>query len=169
MEIKKYFLFSPKKRRWPLGGGVNGIMFFGKTLQILSRLGRAKNSCYQCYFVFFKIYYHMISQKNYHIFITSIKSPWSELSNGILVDVWVQKLTPNQPISNCDPAIASSISFFCVPHKNLQHHQPTLPGAETIPSMCSCLNSLFVWFQCWVWLADGVVSWQHNTMFDQRQ
>jgi hypothetical protein len=41
-------------------------------------------------------------------------------SNCILVDIWVQKLTPNQPISRRDPAIASSISFFCVPHENLQ-------------------------------------------------
>ncbi len=31
------------------------------------------------------------------------------------------------------------------------------------------LNSLFVWFQRRVWSADGVVSWQHNTMSDWKQ
>jgi hypothetical protein len=79
----------------------------------------------------------MISHKIYHILITLIKSPLSELYNGILVDVWVQKLIPNQPISHHDPAIDSSISFFCVPNKNLQLHQPTPPGAETILPICS--------------------------------
>ncbi len=111
----------------------------------------------------------MISYKNYYNFITLIKSLWSELSNGILVDIWVQNLTPNQPISHRNPAIASSISFICVPHKNLQHHQPTPPGAETIPSISSRFEPLYVWFQHQVWLADGIVSWQHNTMSNQRQ
>jgi hypothetical protein len=69
-----------------------------------------------------------------------------------LVDVWVQKLTPNQPISDRDPAIASIISFICVPHKNLQRHQPTPPSAENIPLICS-------WFELSVCMvsAPGVV------------
>ncbi len=29
------------------------------------------------------------------------------------------------------------------------------------------LNSLFVWFQCQGWSADGIVSWWHNSMSDQ--
>ncbi len=31
------------------------------------------------------------------------------------------------------------------------------------------LNSLFVWFQHRVWLADGTVSWWHNTMSNRRK
>ncbi len=31
------------------------------------------------------------------------------------------------------------------------------------------LNSLFIWFQRRVWLADGVVSWWHNTKSNLRQ
>ncbi len=98
-----------------------------------------------------------------------MKSPWWELSNGILVDVWVWNLTSNQLVSHRDPAIASSISFCCVLHKNSQRHQPTLPGAETIPSISS-------WFELSVDMvsAPGVVGWwccvwRHNTMSDRRQ
>ncbi len=95
----------------------------------------------------------MILHRNYHIFIKPIKCPWWELSS-IMVDVWVQKLTPNQPISHPDPAIASSISFCCDPYENLQHHQPTPPGAETMPLICS-------WFELPVRLVSvpGVVGW----------
>jgi hypothetical protein len=106
----------------------------------------------------------MLSFGNHNIFIAQIKRPWSELSHGILVVIWVQKLTPNHPISYRDPVIASSIIFFCVPHKNLQRHQPTPPGTETIPLICS-------WFDLSVHMvtAQGVagwcvVSWRHNTM-----
>jgi hypothetical protein len=69
-----------------------------------------------------------------------------------LVDVWIQKLTPNQPISHHDPAIAISISFCCAPHKNLQRHNPTPPKAETIPLIC-------LWFELSVCMvsAPGVV------------
>ncbi len=31
------------------------------------------------------------------------------------------------------------------------------------------LSSLLVWFHCRVWLADGFVSWPHNTMSNQHQ
>jgi hypothetical protein len=91
----------------------------------------------------FKHCHLVISQWNHHLCITSIKSPQSELSNGISVDVWVQKLTPNQPISHRDPAIPGNISFFCVPHENLQRHQPTLSGADTTPSICSWFELFF--------------------------
>jgi hypothetical protein len=30
-------------------------------------------------------------------------------------------------------------------------------------------NTVFVWFQHQVWLADGIVLWQHNTMFNRRK
>ncbi len=98
-----------------------------------------------------------------------MERPWSELSNGILVDVWVWNSTSNQLVSPPDPAIASSISFCYVLHNNSQCHQPTPPGAETIPSICS-------WFELSVGMvsAPGVVGWwrcvwQHNTMPDRRQ
>ncbi len=111
----------------------------------------------------------MIWHKNYHIYITLIESPWWELSNGILVDVWVWNLTSNQLVSHCDPAIASSISFCCVLHKNSQCHQSTPPDAETIPSI-SLLFELSVGMVS----VPGVVGWWccvwwHNTMSDWRQ
>ncbi len=103
------------------------------------------------------------------MFITPIESPWSELSNGILVDVWVWTLTPNQLFSPPDPAIASSISFCYALHNNSQPHQPTPPGTETIPSISS-------WFELSVGMvsAPGVVGWWccvwgHNTMPDRLQ
>jgi hypothetical protein len=34
--------------------------------------------------------------------------------------------------------------------KKSQRHQPTPPGAETIPLIFYGLNSLFVWFQHWL-------------------
>ncbi len=75
----------------------------------------------------------------------------------------------NQLFSPCDPAIASSISFCCVLCNNLQHHQPTPPGAETIPSISS-------WFELSVGMvsAPGVAGWwrcvwQHNTVFNRLQ
>jgi hypothetical protein len=98
-----------------------------------------------------------------------MESPWSELSNGILVDVWVWNLTPNQLFCPPDPAIASSISFWYVLRYNSQRHQPTLPGAETIPSISS-------WFELSVGMvsAPGVVGWwhcvwRHNTMPNRLQ
>ncbi len=111
----------------------------------------------------------MIRHRNYHICITPMESPWWELSNGILVDIWVWNLTSNQLVSHRDPAIASSISFCWVLHKNSQRHQQTLPGAETIPSISS-------WFEVSVGMvsAPGVVGWwhcvwRHNTMSDRHQ
>ncbi len=111
----------------------------------------------------------MIWHRNHHICITLMERPWWELSNGILVDVWVWNLTPNQLLSQRNPAIASSISFCCVLHKNSQRHQPTPLGAETIPSISS-------WFELSVGMvsAPSVVSWwhcvwRHNTMSDQQQ
>ncbi len=91
---------------------------------------------------------------------------------SVLVDVWVPILTPNQWISHHDPAIASSISFCYVLIKNVQHHQPKPPGAETIP-LIICL-----WFVLSVCMdsAPGVVGWwhgtvlwQHNTMSNQHK
>jgi hypothetical protein len=69
-------------------------------------------------------------------------------------------LIPNQPISRCGSAIASSISFSVPLIKNLQCHQPALLGAETMPLF-------YLWFELsvcmlsvlgrWVWLSVGAV------------
>ncbi len=91
----------------------------------------------------FKNYICMISHKNHHIFTTLIKSSWSELSNGTLVDTWVQKLTPNQPISHCDPAIASSISFFLCPSQKF-----TVPSANLARRWNHTINLFMVWTLC---------------------
>ncbi len=87
-----------------------------------------------------------------------------------MVDVWGWNLTPNQLFyPPPDPAIASSISFCYVLRNNSQHHQPTPPSAETIPSISS-------WFEVSVGMvsAPGVVGWWrcvwwHNTMPDRLQ
>jgi hypothetical protein len=43
--------------------------------------------------------------------MTPIESRWKELSNGILVDVGIQKLTPNHQFPLQNPGIAASNSF----------------------------------------------------------
>ncbi len=50
--------------------------------------------------------------------MTPIKSPWKELSNGILVDVGGQKLTPNHPFPLQNPGIAASDRFWPSPPRN---------------------------------------------------
>ncbi len=76
---------------------------------------------------------------------------------------WPQ--TSKSPIVNL---LLQAASVFAVPHKNVQRPQPTLPGTETI-QLLNSLNSLFVWFQCCVWSADGAVLWQHNTMSNRHK
>ena len=84
---------------------------------------RTKISQYHHHFVLSNII--LILHKNYYI--PPIESPRWELSNGILVEVGIQVLTPNQPISHCNPAIANTISFCWRPPKHLQCHQLTPP------------------------------------------
>ncbi len=108
----------------------------------------------------------MISHRNHHIFIAPIKNLWSELSNGILVDVWVQKLTPNQPISICDPAIASSISF------SVSLTKFTAPSANPARRWNHTINLFMVELSVCMVSAPGVVGWWHcvmNTVSDWRQ
>ncbi len=112
----------------------------------------------------------MISHKNYHIFITPIKNPWSEVSNGILGDVWVQKLTPNQPISDRDIAIAIAASVFSASLTKIYSAiSPPCLVLKPYYQFVHGLNSLFKWFQHWLWSADGNVSWRHNTMSNWRR
>ncbi len=100
----------------------------------------------------------MTSQYNHFVFITLIESPWSELSNGILVDVWVWNLTPNQLFCPPDPAIASSMSLWYVLSTTIHSaiSQPRL-ALKQYHQLVHGLNSLLVWFQRRVWLADGAV------------
>jgi hypothetical protein len=44
--------------------------------------------------------------------MTLIESRWKELYNGILVDVGVQKLTPNHPFPLQNPGITASNRFW---------------------------------------------------------
>ncbi len=127
--------------------------------------GFRKTEVFEEFFQLIKYYFTVEPLRFYY----TNKSPWSELSNGILVDVWVWNLTPNQLFCPPDPAIASSISFWYVLCRNSQRHQPTPPGAETIPSISS-------WFELSVSMvsAPGVVGWwryvwQHNTMPNRLQ
>ncbi len=94
------------------------------------------------------------------LFLTPFVSPWWELSNGIPVDVWVQILTPNQPISHHDPAIASSISFCYVPHWIYSTIRQHPPGAETTPLIFSWFElSVCVVSALGMWPAEGALSW----------
>jgi hypothetical protein len=91
----------------------------------------------------FKNHYHMISHNNHHIFNIPIESRWKELSNGILVDIWVQGFGPNHPFPHQDPGIAASDSFWPSPPINSYHPQFGSASAITIPLIHSwCLPSL---------------------------
>ena len=50
--------------------------------------------------------------------MTPIESHWRELSNGILVDIGVQNLTPNHPCPLQNTGIAASDSFWPSPPRN---------------------------------------------------
>jgi hypothetical protein len=53
----------------------------------------------------------MILHKNHHVFMTLMESRWKELSNGILVDVGVQKLTPTIHFPSRTLALLLAIDF----------------------------------------------------------
>jgi hypothetical protein len=50
--------------------------------------------------------------------MTLIESCWKELSNSILVDVGVQKLTPDHPFPLQNPGSAASDRFWLSPPRN---------------------------------------------------
>ncbi len=64
--------------------------------------------------------------------MTLIKSRQKELCNGILVDVGVQKLTPNHPFPLQNPGIAASDRFWPSPPRNSYHPQFGSASAITI-------------------------------------
>jgi hypothetical protein len=63
------------------------------------------------------------------------------------------------------PLLAASV-FSVSPTKNYSTISQSHPVLKPYHQFAHGLNSLFVWFQHQVWLADGVVSWWHNTMSD---
>ncbi len=77
--------------------------------------------------------YCIVSHWNHHVFMATIESCWRELSNGILVDVGVQNLTPNHPFPLQNTGIAASNSFWPSPPRN--SYRPQLGSAcpITIP------------------------------------
>jgi hypothetical protein len=84
-------------------------------------------------FITLQNYYHMISHQNYHVFMTPIENSWKELSNGILVDVCVQKMTPNHPFPLQNSGIAASTRFWPSPPRNSYCPQFGSTSAITIP------------------------------------
>ncbi len=64
--------------------------------------------------------------------MTQIESRWKELSNGILVDIWVQNLTPNHPFPLQNPGIAASNRFWPSPPRNSYYPQFGSASARTI-------------------------------------
>jgi hypothetical protein len=78
---------------------------------------------------------------------------------------WPQ--TSQSPIVTL-PLLAGSV-FSVSLTKNYNAISQPHPALKPYHHFVHGLNSLFVWFQCWVWSADGVVSWWHNTMSDWRQ
>jgi hypothetical protein len=122
-----------------------------------SSLGRAENSCYQCYLVPLKIYYRMISHRIaifYYINQKPLIRAFQWWYIGWLLGPKIDLKAAYLPSWPCH--CYQHQFFFCVPQKNSQRHQPTPPGAETIPLICSRfeLSVLMV-------LALGVVdSWR---------
>jgi hypothetical protein len=87
-------------------------------------------------------FYCMISHYNHHVFMTPIESCWKELSNCILVDVGVQKLTPNHPFPLQNPGIAASDRFWPSPPRNSYCPQFGSLSAITIPLIHSWYGPL---------------------------
>ncbi len=109
----------------------------------------------------------MISHINHHVFITPIGSHWRELSNGILVDVWVHFFSPNHPFLHQDPGIAASNSVWPSPPNNWHHPQFGSTIAKTIPLVHSwCGPSLgmvstFSLSRSCAIVINLTVSWRH--------
>ncbi len=74
--------------------------------------------------------------------MTLIESRWKELSNGILIDVGVQKLTPNHPLPLQNPGIAASDRFWPSQPRNSYHAQFGSTSAITIPLIHSWYGPL---------------------------
>jgi hypothetical protein len=74
--------------------------------------------------------------------MTPIESRWKELSNGILVDVAVQKLTPNHLFPPQNPGIAASNRFWPFPPRNSYRAQFGSTSAITIPLIHSWYGPL---------------------------
>jgi hypothetical protein len=74
--------------------------------------------------------------------MTPIESRWKELSNGILVDVVVQKLTPNHPFPLQNHGIAASDRFWPSPPRNSYRAQFGSASAMTIPLIHSWYGPL---------------------------
>jgi hypothetical protein len=75
--------------------------------------------------------------------MTPIEGRWKELSNGILVDVGVQKLTPSHPFPLQDPGIAASDRFWPTPPRNSYRPQVSSASAIIIPLIHSWYGPLF--------------------------
>ncbi len=74
--------------------------------------------------------------------MTPIKNRWKELSNGILVDVGVQILTPNHPFPLQNPGIVASNRFWPSPPRNSYRPQFGSASAITIPLIHSWYGPL---------------------------
>jgi hypothetical protein len=71
-----------------------------------------------------------------------IENHWKELSNGILVDVEVQKVTPNHSFPLQNPGMAASDRFWPSPPRNSYHPQFGSASAITIPLIYSWYGPL---------------------------
>ncbi len=74
--------------------------------------------------------------------MTLIESRWRELSNGTLVDVGVQNLTPNHPFPLQNTGIAASNRFWPSPPRNSYRPQFGSTSPITIPLIHSCYGPL---------------------------
>jgi hypothetical protein len=74
--------------------------------------------------------------------MTPIESRWKELSNGIMVDVGVHKLTPNHPFPYQNPGITASDRFWPSPPRNSYRAQFGSASAITIPLIHSWYGPL---------------------------
>ncbi len=79
--------------------------------------------------------------------------------------IWPQ---PSQSPIVTLPSLAASVFSLSLTKNYSAINQPRL-ALKPYHQFVHGSNSLFVLFQRWVWSADGVVSWRHNTMSDWHQ
>ncbi len=144
------------------GGNLAGVT-------VSSSLGRAKNSRYQLYLVPLKIIIVWFHTKITIFLLHQLKV----LNQSFPMVSWLTFGSKNWPQTSLSPivtlsSLAASVFSVSLTKKYSAISQPH-PALKPYHQFVHGLNSLFVWFQRRVWLADGVVSWWHNTMSDQRQ
>ncbi len=95
---------------------------------------------------------------NHCVFVTPIESPWSEHFNDISWLTFGSEIWPQTSYSALLTLLLLAASVFDMSSATIHSaiSQPC-PALKQYHQLVHDLNSLLVWFQCRVWLADGAV------------